>query len=491
MKEYQHFSYLYQGRLALLTDLYQLTMANSYLKAGLADTEANFHLFFRRIPFKGGFALSAGLEMVINFVKTFHFPQEDLDYLSSLKGDDEKSLFDEDFLTYLSTFKLTCDIDAIPEGTVVFPHEPLIRVQGPLIEAQLLETPLLNFINFPTLIATKAARLRLAAGTDSLLEFGIRRAQGVDGGLSATRSAYIGGVDATSNVLAGKLFGIPLRGTHAHSWVQVFDEEIEAFRIFAENNPNNCTLLVDTYNTLQGVENAIRVGKNLKEKGIKLAGIRLDSGDFTYLSKKAREVLDREGFQDTQIVVSNELDEWVIAELKSQGANIDVWGVGTNLVTARDQPALDGVYKLSAVRHPGEDWKSRLKLSEQMIKVSNPGILQVRRYSKDGFSQADVIYDELICDTEEHHEIVDPLDSTRTKKLDGSFAYQDLLVPVFRKGKSVYDSPALDAIRKRSLEQLKTFHAGVKRFMNPHQYVVGMELKLYEKKIELIKSIRQ
>lgn len=475
--------------LALMTDLYELTMAHGYWKAGLEHTQAVFYMFFRKKPFQGGFAIAAGLEAVVRVLENFYFDSTDLDYLRSLVGVDGKALLAPEFIEYLSQLKLVCDVEAVPEGTVVFPYEPLIRVQGPLIQCQLLESFLLNLINFPTLIATKAARVCHAAQDDVVLEFGLRRAQGVDGALTASRSAFIGGCHATSNVLAGKMFGIPVKGTIAHSWVQTFDDEREAFQTYAETSPNNCVLLVDTFNTIEGVKKAIETGRWLREQGHALAGIRLDSGDLAYLSIVARKMLDDAGLCEVQIVASNELDEKIISELKSQGAKISIWGVGTNLVTAKDHPALDGVYKLSAIRHAGGEWQHKLKLSEQMIKVSNPGILQVRRFRNTQENVADVVY-EVNTDCSRGCTAVDPLDATRKKVLKGDLDSKDLLVPIFRKGKCVYELPSLPDIRKNTKSSLAGFHSGIKRFLNPHEYVVGMEHSLYIHKIRIIERIR-
>lgn len=480
---------LYDQSLALLTDLYQLTMSYGYWKKGLDQKEAVFHLFFRKRPFNGGFTIAAGLEYAIDFLENFHFDNSDLTYLESLKGIDEKPLFDPAFFDYLANLKFSCDVDAVPEGSVVFPYEPLLRIQGPLVQCQILESPLLNLLNFPSLIATKAARMCIAAQDEPVLEFGLRRAQGVDGALTASRSAYIGGCDSTSNVLAGKIYGIPVKGTHSHSWVMVFDDELEAFQTYAECLPNGCLFLVDTYDTIEGVQKAIQVGNWLKACGKELLGIRLDSGDLAYLSIKAREMLDAAGFYNAKIVASNELDETLISELKRQGAQISIWGVGTNLVTARDQPALDGVYKLSALRDPGGPWIYKIKLSEQMKKVSNPGILQVRRFSQSGENVADVIYDI------NHHwgsecAMIDPLDPTRRKILKGSYETRDLLEPIFRKGKRVYSLPSLSAVRDYTRAELNRFPVGLKRFLNPHEYIVGMEKSLYQLKVDLIDKIR-
>jgi nicotinate phosphoribosyltransferase len=483
-------SHLYNQSLALLTDLYQLTMSYGYWKTGMDQKEAVFHLFFRKRPFNGGFTIAAGLECVINYLENFHFDESDIAYLATLRGIDGQPFFEQKFFDYLRGIKFSCDVDAIPEGNVVFPYEPLIRIQGPLIQCQLLESPLLNLINFPTLIATKAARVCVAANGDSVLEFGLRRAQGIDGSLTASRAAYIGGCFATSNVLAGKLFGIPIQGTHSHSWIMVFDDELDAFQTYAKQLPNNCVFLVDTYDSLEGVKKAIEVGKWLKNQGKKLLGIRLDSGDLAYLSIKSREMLNAAGFPDAKILASNELDEMIISELKRQGAQINVWGVGTNLVTAGSQPALDGVYKLSAIRDPKGSWKYKLKLSEQMIKVSNPGILQVKRFLVDGEYVADAVYDVYSGFSGEDYTIVDPLDPTRQKVLKAGVEGHDLLVPIFRSGKCVYKSPAIHEIRDTTLRELERFHMGIKRFIHPHEYIVGMEKSLYELKVNLIKNIR-
>jgi nicotinate phosphoribosyltransferase len=480
---------LYHDSLTLLTDFYQLTMSYAYWKAGLDKKQAVFHLFFRKRPFNGGFTIAAGLETVIEYLNNFRFHDSDLQYLATLKGTDGQPIFCSAFFDYLANMRFTCSVDAVPEGSVVFPFEPLLRIQGPLIQCQLLESPLLNLINFPTLIATKAARLRIAAGNDSILEFGLRRAQGIDGALTASRAAYIGGCDSTSNVLAGKLFGIPVRGTHSHSWVMVFDDEQQSFETFAEHVPGNAVFLVDTYDSIAGVKKAIAVGEQLRKQGRELQGIRLDSGDLAWLSIKARKMLNDAGFADTKIYASNELDETLISELKRQGAYITVWGVGTNLVTARDQPSLDGVYKLSAIRDPEGPWKYKLKLSEQMVKVSNPGILQVRRFTLNGENIADVIYD-IHQDVSQGCKITDPFDPTKQRALKKDLQSHDLLVPIFKEGQLVYTSPALPLIQKRTQEQLQSFHVGIKRFLNPHQYIVGMEKTLYDLKVDLIQNIR-
>jgi nicotinate phosphoribosyltransferase len=480
---------LYRSSLALLTDLYELTMAYGYWKTGRHEREAVFQLTFRANPFGGGFTVAAGLATVIEFLERLRFDADDLAYLASLRGNDDRPLFEPAFIEYLGRLELACDVHAIPEGTIVFPHEPLVRVQGPLIQAQLLETALLNIVNFQSLVATKAARLVLAARGEPVIDFGLRRAQGIDGGLAASRAAYLGGCDATSNVLAGRLYGIPAKGTHAHSWVMSFDDELESFRTYAQAMPNNCVFLVDTYDTLEGVRHAIEVGRELRREGHELIGIRLDSGDLAWLSNEARRMLDDAGFQSTQIVASNELDEQVIGSLKEQGAKINVWGVGTRLVTAYDQPALGGVYKLSALRDEQGVWKPKVKLSEQAVKVSTPGILQVRRYVLDGEAIGDLILDELVPG-QTPPTMIDPFDPTRRKLVPPDAASEDLLRPIFDHGRCVYTMPTLEESRRRVQNQLGIFHAGVKRFVNPHRYPVGLELGLHERKTELILKTR-
>ena len=484
---------LYASSLTLLTDFYQLTMAYGYWKTGMAEKESVFNLFFRKSPFNGGFAINCGLAYVIDFINNFHFTDEAIDFLAEVKGEDEQPMFDPAFLAYLRNLTFTCDVDAIPEGKAVFPQEPLLRVQGPILQCQLIESPLLNFINFQTLIATKAARIHIAARGEPVLEFGLRRAQGIDGAIAASRASYIGGTASTSNVLAGKLFGIPLSGTHAHSWIMAFEDELSAFKAYAEAMPNNCVLLVDTYNTLEGIRKAIEVGIMLREKGKQLLGVRIDSGDLAYFSIEARKLLDRAGLEDTQIVASNDLDENIISSLRSQDAKIDVWGIGTKLVTAYDQPALGAVYKLSAIKND-DQWEYKIKLSEQALKVNNPGIQQVRRFHTSGDTKS--LIADMLYDTQQplgkKHKIIDPLDLTRRKVIKSDEVdSEDLLVPVFKKGKSVYQSPDLHTIRKQTIRSLEELPAGVKRFINPHSYPVGLEEKLFTIKTDLILKLRE
>ncbi len=480
---------IYRSSLGLLTDLYQLTMAYGYWKTGANRKDAVFHLFFRRNPFEGGFTVAAGLDFVCDYIRDFKFSGDDLEYLASLKGSDKKPLFDRAFLGYLEDLRLSCDIDAIPEGTVVFPQEPLVRVKGSLLECQLLETSLLNLVNFQTLIATKAARICMATEGEPVLEFGLRRAQGIDGGLSASRASYLGGCAGTSNLLAGKLFGIPVRGTHAHSWVMSFGDELEAFLAYAAAMPNNCIFLVDTYDTLQGVRRAVEAGKWLRQRGHDMLGVRLDSGDLAQLSIEARKILDAAGFPDAVIVGSNNLDEHIISSLKDQNSAINVWGVGTRLATSFDQPAIGGVYKLSAIRSPGRKWEYRLKLSEQVIKVNNPGIMQVRRYQMGPQFSADVIYDEVMG-IGETCTLVDPLDPTRRLTLEAGAPFTELLQPVFRGGVQIADSPSLEASRERLKGQIRQLPSGVKRFLNPAFYPVGLEKSLHDLKTRLVLEAR-
>jgi nicotinate phosphoribosyltransferase len=467
--------------LSCFLDFYQLTMAYAYWKQGIDMRPATFQLFFRRPPFNGGFTVASGLESAVDYIQNFGFTQSDLDYLASL------NVFEVGFLEMLSKLKLQVSVDGVEEGKLVFAHEPLLRVEGPLLHCQLLESPLLNLINFPTLIATKAARVCIAAAGDPVIEFGMRRAQGIDGALTASRASFVGGCKSTSNVLAGKLFGIPVAGTHAHSWVMAFDDEEEAFKAYAKVFPDASILLVDTYDTLQGVKKAVNVALWLKKQGHNLLGIRLDSGDLAQLSIAARKLLDDAGLESVKIVASNELDETLIAELKHQGAKITVWGVGTKLVTAKDQASLDGVYKLSALQDTRGEWKYKLKLSEQLTKVTNPGRLQVKRFRKGGQFVGDVLYDiQLGCGT-----AVDPFDATKELHIPHDAEGQDLLVPIFREGKLVYSLPKLEEIQAVCRKELELLPVGMKRFINPHIYPVGMDKGLYDLKVRLIKKIRK
>jgi nicotinate phosphoribosyltransferase len=475
---------------SLITDLYQLTMAQGYYRVGKLADEAVFQLYFRRLPFKGGYAIAAGLESALEMIAEFKFLPRELEYLASLTAADGSKIFAQDFLEYLLRLELEVDVDAMPEGNLVFASEPLVRVRGPLLQCQLLETTLLNLVNFQTLIATKAARIVSAARGQDVLEFGLRRAQGVDGALAASRAAYIGGCSATSHVLAGQRYGIPVRGTHAHSWVMSFDDEREAFDAYADAMPGNVVFLVDTYDTLEGVRNAIAAGKRLRERGGKLLGIRLDSGDLAWLSIEARKLLDAEGFADTAIIASNDLDEHLIESLVQQGAKVTAWGVGTKLVTAYDEPAIGGVYKLSMIGKNGGPLVPRIKLSEQAAKISNPGIQQVRRWKRQGRMVADVIFDEaqgckMPCT------MVDPLDPTRQRVLSPELLHEDLLVPVVRGGKRVDAAPNVHAIREHTQRELSQLDPAVQRLVNPHEYPVGLSADLYTERLRLIQQARR
>jgi len=462
----------------LVTDLYQLTMAHAAWRGGDHDTRVCFHLFFRKNPFSGGFALAAGLETALEYLEGLHFSEKEITYLATLTGADCRPLFHPDFLKMLQDFRFTCDVEAVPEGTPVFPHEPLLRVTGPWWQAQLVETALLNQINFQTLIATKAARICDAAAGGEVLEFGLRRAQGWDGALTASRAAYIGGCHATSNVLAGMTYGIPVRGTHANSWVMFYEDETTAFSTYAEAMPNNCVFLVDTYDTLAGVLHAIEIGRRLREIGQDLLGIRLDSGDLAWLSRQARTLLDEAGFTQTKIVASNDLDEELIESLRQQDAAIDVWGVGTKLITAYDQPALGGVYKVGAVQAEDGTWLPRIKLSEQSIKVTNPGRLQVRRFFDGTRMVADAIWNEDLGFAAEAP-LHDLEDAIRTKRLPANLRHEDLLTPVLRDGRRLHPARPLPDIRGHALRQLECLDKSSRRIRHPHRYPAGVENRLW------------
>lgn len=478
--------------LTLLTDLYELTMMQGYFKHKDRNETVIFDAFYRNNPCGGGYSIAAGLEQLIAYIKELHFSPEDIRYLDSLH------LFEKDFLDYLADFHFSGDIYAIPEGTVIFPREPLIKVIAPIMEAQLVETAILNIINHQSLIATKAARVCYAAKGDGIMEFGLRRAQGPDAGIYGARAAVIGGCIGTSNVLCGQLFDVPVKGTHAHSWIMSFPDEYTAFKTYADLYPGACILLVDTYDTLKsGVPNAIRVFQEMRRAGIPLTfyGIRLDSGDLAYLSKKARAMLDEAGFADAVISASNDLDEYLIESLKAQGAAITSWGVGTNLITSKDNPAFGGVYKLAAVMGQDGEFIPKIKLSENTEKVTNPGNKTIYRvYEKDsGKIKAD-----LIClvgeifNEEEPLLLFDPLEPWKKTRLPGgSYNLRELLVPVFRKGKCCYESPKVMAIRDYCQKELSTLWDETKRFVNPHPIYVDLSQKLYDIKIALLDQMSE
>ncbi|MFZ0447721.1 MAG: nicotinate phosphoribosyltransferase [Desulfatiglandaceae bacterium] len=472
------------SQLAIQTDLYQLTMVGGYVREGKIDQWANFDYFFRKIPDDGGYCVCAGLADVIDYIRDLSFSREDLAYLDSL------DIFSKELLTYLENFKFTGNLCAVPEGTVVFPHEPLIRVTAPLPEAQIIESTLLNVMNFQTLIATKGSRLRWAAHGKPVIDFGLRRAHGPDGALMASRAAYIGGVEGTSNVLAGKLYGIPIRGTHAHSWVESFPSELEAFRAYAGVYPNACLLLVDTYDTLRsGVPNAIQVGRELRGKGYELMGIRLDSGDLAYLSKEARVMLDEAGFPDAVIVASSDLDEWLVESLKRQGARVDIWGVGTRLVTSFSSPALGGVYKLTAMDENGETMLPKIKRSDNPEKITNPGLKKVyRMFDQRERMRGDVLFlqDENIPSGSPFR-AYHPMFSHVVKTYPKGFRMKELMVPIFQKGNLIYESPSVQQIRENTLKNLAQLDAAYKRFHNPHTYHVSLSSHLFKTKQQLLR----
>jgi len=468
--------------LTLLTDLYELTMMYGYYRHKIDAKEAVFDMFFRRRPGESAYVIVAGLEQVIEYINNLKFDEDDIAYLRSLK------LFDEPFLKRLEDFRFTGEIYAIPEGTVAFQNEPLVRVKAPIFEAQLIETALLNLINHQTLIATKASRVVHAAQGDGVLEFGLRRAQGPDAGIYGARAAIIGGCVATSNVMTGKMFDIPVRGTHAHSWVMSFPDELTAFRAYAEIFPDSCLLLVDTYDTLRsGIPNAIKVFEELAAKGYRPVGIRLDSGDLAYLSKKARRMLDDAGFPDAKVFASNDLDETLIWDLKAQGAAIDMWGVGTKLITSEDNPALGGVYKLVAEYNNGT-LEPKIKISENVAKITTPGYKMVYRlYDKsDGMAIADLItLDEEAVDETKPLTIFDPDEEWKRMTLT-DYTAKPLLVPVFIDGKCVYDCPPLLEIQRYAKSQLATLWDEYKRIKNPHVFKVDLSQKLYDLKQNLL-----
>jgi nicotinate phosphoribosyltransferase len=474
------------GSLSLLTDLYQLTMGYAYWKEGMAEREAVFHLSFRKQPFGGGYAVAAGLGLLVEYLRGLRFTDQDCESLAALEDPAGGPLFEPAFIDYLRGFRFDCDVDAIPEGTVVFAHQPLVRVRGPIFAAQLIETPALNLVNFSTLIATKAARVVLAAGGDPVVDGGLRRAQGIDGSITAARSAFVGGVAATSNVLAGRIHGIPVRGTHAHSWVMAHAGELEAFRSYAAAMPRNCVFLVDTYDTLEGVRNAIRAGTELRARGHRLIGIRLDSGDLAYLSAEARRMLDQAGFEDARIYASNDLDEHIIASLKAQGARVHTWLVGTQLLTGGKQPALGGVYKLGAMRGEDGRWIPKLKRSEQSAKMSFPGMLQVRRFEDaDGRYVGDMTWDELDPPDPGEPTLIDPEDPVRRHRVAPGTASRELLVPVFRRGEPVAPLPTLRQSSELRERELARLHPAILRLENPHRYPAGIAETLHRRRTEM------
>ena len=479
-----------QRNLTLLTDFYELTMMQGYFREQQANETVIFDAFYRVNPCGNGYAICAGLEQVIEYIENLHFDKEDIDYLRST------GMFDEDFLDYLSSFRFSGDIYAIPEGSVVFPREPLIKVVAPIMEAQLVETAILNIINHQSLIATKTARVVYAAQGDGIMEFGLRRAQGPDAGIYGARAAMIAGCIGTSNVLAGQMFDVPVKGTHAHSWIMSFPDELTAFRAYANLYPSACILLVDTYDTLKsGVPNAIKVFTEMREAGIPLTfyGIRLDSGDLAYLSKEAKKMLDAAGFSDAVISASNDLDEYLIDSLKMQGAAINSWGVGTNMITSKDCPSFGGVYKLAAVKDKDSgEFIPKIKLSENAEKITNPGNKTIYRiYQKD----TGKIIADLICLTEERYDaknsllLFDPVETwKKTHLAPNSYTLREMMVPVFKEGKCIYHSPKVMDIQAYCKDELNTLWDESRRLINPHEVHVDLSHKLWHMKNQLLDS---
>ena len=472
--------------LTLLTDLYELTMMQGYYEKG-QNEKVIFDVFFRQNPCNNGYSVCAGLDQVIDYIKNLHFTYDDVDYLRGL------GIFKEDFLHYLSGFHFSGDIYAIPEGTVVFPKEPLLKVVAPIMEAQLVETAILNIINHQSLIATKTSRIVFAANGDGIMEFGLRRAQGPDAGLYGARAAMIGGCVGTSNVLAGQMFDVPVMGTHAHSWIMSFPDEYTAFKTYAEMYPDNCTLLVDTYDTLKsGVPNAIRVFQEFKDAGKPLIkyGIRLDSGDLAYLSKEARKMLDEAGFPEATICASNDLDEFLLHDLKMQGAAIDSWGVGTNLITSKDCPSFGGVYKLAAIQNEEGEFAPKIKISENTEKITNPGNKTIYRiYEKaSGKIKADLIcFADEVIDPKQDLLLFDPMDTwKKTKLAGGTYTVREILLPIFKNGECLYKSPTLKEIAAYCREEKDTLWDETKRLFYPHRVYVDLSQKLYDVKQSLL-----
>ena len=476
-----------ERNLTLLTDFYELTMMQGYFKEKDANETVIFDAFYRNNPVGSGYSICAGLDQVIDYVKNLHFDEDDVDYLRTT------GMFEEDFLDYLRHFHFSGDIYAIPEGSVVFPREPLVKIIAPIMEAQLIETALLNIINHQSLIATKAARVVYAAQGDGVMEFGLRRAQGPDAGIYGARAAMIAGCIGTSNVLCGKMFDVPVKGTHAHSWIMSFPDELTAFRTYAKLYPSACILLVDTYDTLNsGIPNAIKVFKEMREAGIPLTfyGIRLDSGDLAYLSKKAKKMLDAAGFPDAVISASNDLDETLISSLKLQGAAINSWGVGTNLITSKDCPSFGGVYKLSAIKNENGEFIPKIKISENTEKITNPGNKTIYRvYEKEtGKIKADLIcFADETFDESQDLLLFDPLETwKKTKLAGGTYTMREMLIPIFKNGECIYTSPSVTEIAEYCKQEKDSLWDETKRLFYPHRVYVDLSQRLYDVKKALL-----
>lgn len=475
---------------ALNTDLYELTMAQGFWESGLVETQGCFNVFFRDNPFNGGYAIACGVGQIAELVENLRFDEQSIEYLASVKAPGGGLLFKEGFLDYLRDFSMHVDVWAVPEGDLVFPREPMVRVQGPVIECQLLETALLNLVNFQTLVATKASRVVYAAEGHPVSDFGLRRAQGHDGGLAVARASFIGGCASTSNVLAGKIYGIPVFGTHAHSWVMAFPTELDAFRAFAKSSPKNCCLLLDTYDVRQGIKNAIIVAKEMEEAGERLSAIRIDSGDLAKLSKETRAAFDEAGLPYVKISVSNDLEEYTIQSLFAQGAPIDSFGVGTKLATCDPQPSLGGVYKLSATRTSGEEpWRPVMKLSEQFYKRTIPGIQDVLRFvDASGCPVGDMIVD-AATDTGNRTSMIDIIDPVTVHRLDGC-QFHELLELVVKDGVRAKEPDTIVQAKARCKDALMHLDPATKRFLNPQTYPVGLERGLSDLRQRLAAEAR-
>ncbi len=479
---------LKERNLTMLTDFYEITMANGYFKNGVGDRIAQFDMFFREVPDKGGFAIMAGVEQLADYLANLKFTEDDIEYLRG-KG------FNEDFLDYLRNFEFCCDIWCVPEGTPIFPYEPIVTVRGPAIQAQFIETMVLITINHQSLVATKANRIVRASKGRAVFEFGSRRSQGYDGAIYGARAAYIGGCTGTACTISDREFGVKAVGTMAHSWVQLFDSELDAFCAYAREYPDNCTLLVDTYNVLKsGIPNAIEAfRREVLPRGFRPKGIRIDSGDITYLTKKARKMLDEAGFEDCSIVASNSLDEYIIRDMIQQGAMIDSFGVGERLITASSNPVFGGVYKLCAVENDKGEFVPRIKVSENVAKVTIPGPKKLWRFydNETGKAIADLItLEDEILDDSKPYELFDR-DFTWKRKVVENYTARELLIPLFKKGKCVYDYPHIEIIKAYCKEQIDSMWDEVLRFENPHNYYVDLSQKLWDLKSDMLKAVKK
>ena len=481
-----------ESDLSLFTDYYEFSMAQGYWKLGMASRRAFFYLHFRELPFLGGYAVSAGQAELQHYLSRHCFGSSSLDFLSSLRHDNGESRFEEGFLRHLENLRFGCQITSVEEGRLVFPHAPVLCVEGPILECQLLEGLALNIIGFQSLIATKAARICAVASPQPVMELGLRRAHGLQAACWASRASYIGGIAATSNVLAGKMYDIPLSGTHAHSWVMSFDKEEQAFESYVSCLPEGCVLLVDTYDTLRGIARAIQVGLKMRNEGKTLYALRIDSGDLTYLSQQARQLLDQAGLNEVKVIASGDLNEDLIDSLRQQGAKIDAWGVGTHLSTAFNQPALGATYKLAAIQDKEGRYVPKMKISSSLMKASVPGRLDLARFTKeDGTLFADMIFDRDHAPEKKRYQIINPINPVQRKTiLDKELQREQLLKPLpYASSAVVAPQEALKKARKRCREELTRLHPSICRLTNPHPYPVGLEQGLYQRRMEIINEL--